>query len=260
MLTHALQPDGVTFIGVLSACSRAGLVEKGCRYFELMVEEHGIMPIQDHYTCMIDLYSRAGRVHSNMEIGKWAAESLLELEPQNPATYILLSSMYATKGEWDKVAQLRRGNQPNDIEVQKLVNDAEKYTLANHLFWGLWGLISQLCKAFLIGMASTHGDGASSNSMAATSSSQNQGSTSTRRGRGRAKNNKLRLYSQLMGEKPTIVIPPDLTQPVEHNLHMFKAKLGIICRCYAPIAAATWKEMADFQNTTLRLRLEVAIS
>ncbi|KAA8522318.1 hypothetical protein F0562_012991 [Nyssa sinensis] len=106
-------------------------------------------------------------------------------------------------------------------------------------------------------MASTHGDGASSNSMAATSSSQNQGSTSTRRGRGRAKNNKLRLYSQLMGGKPTIVIPPDLTQPVGHNLHMFEAELGIICRCYAPIAAATWKEMKDFQNTTLRLRLEV---
>ncbi|KAA8537962.1 hypothetical protein F0562_027458 [Nyssa sinensis] len=34
------------------------------------------------------------------------------------------------------------GNQPGDTEVQKLVNDAEKYTLANHLFWGLWGLIS----------------------------------------------------------------------------------------------------------------------
>ncbi|KAA8532453.1 hypothetical protein F0562_032486 [Nyssa sinensis] len=106
-------------------------------------------------------------------------------------------------------------------------------------------------------MASTHGDGASSNSMAATSSSQNQGSTSTRRGHARAKNNKLRLYSQLMGGKPIIVIPPNLTQPVGHNLPMFKAELGIICRCYAPIAAATWKEIEDFQNTTLRLRLEV---
>ncbi|KAA8518007.1 hypothetical protein F0562_015481 [Nyssa sinensis] len=105
-------------------------------------------------------------------------------------------------------------------------------------------------------MASTQGDGASSNSMAATSSSQNQGSTSTRRGRGRAKNNKLRSYTELTGRKPTIVIPPDLTQPVGHNLHMFKAELGIICRCYAPIAAATWKEMEDFQNTTLHVRLE----
>ncbi|XP_057961390.1 putative pentatricopeptide repeat-containing protein At1g68930 [Malania oleifera] len=137
MLAHGLKPDGVTFIGVLSACSRAGLVEKGRQYFESMLKEHGIMPIPDHYTCMIDLLSRAGRleeaksfinkmpcrpdaigwstllsscrVHGNMEIGEWAADSLLELEPQNPASYILLSSIYAAKGKWDNVAQLRRG-------------------------------------------------------------------------------------------------------------------------------------------------------
>ncbi|KAM0983721.1 hypothetical protein ACFX2C_011229 [Malus domestica] len=137
MLAHGLKPDGVTFIGVLSACSRAGLVEKGHQYFESMVKEHGISPIMDHYTCIIDLLSRAGRLeeaksfinkmpfrpdaigwatllsscrlHHNMEIGKWAAESLLELEPQNAASYILLSSIYAAKGEWDEVAKLRRG-------------------------------------------------------------------------------------------------------------------------------------------------------
>ncbi|KAH7569932.1 hypothetical protein JRO89_XS05G0020600 [Xanthoceras sorbifolium] len=136
MLAHGMNPDGVTFIGVLSACSRAGLVEKGRRYFESMVEEHGITPIHDHYTCMIDLLSRAGRLdeaktfinkmpfcpdaigwatllsscrtHGNVEIGKWAAESLLELEPQNPASYILLSSIYALKGKWDLVSQLRK--------------------------------------------------------------------------------------------------------------------------------------------------------
>ncbi|KAA8537992.1 hypothetical protein F0562_027428 [Nyssa sinensis] len=45
-------------------------------------------------------------------------------------------------------------------------------------------------------MDSTHGDGSSSNSMAATSSS-HQGSTSTRRDCGRAKNNQLRLYTQV---------------------------------------------------------------
>ncbi|KAM1065272.1 hypothetical protein ACFX13_021163 [Malus domestica] len=132
-----LKPDGVTFIGVLSACSRAGLVEKGHHYFESMVKEHGITPIVDHYTCIVDLLSRAGRLeeaknfinkmpfrpdaigwatllsscrlHHNMEIGKWAAESLLELEPQNAASYILLSSLYAAKGKWDEVAKLRRG-------------------------------------------------------------------------------------------------------------------------------------------------------
>lgn len=34
------------------------------------------------------------------------------------------------------------GNQPSDSEVEKLACDAEKYTLANHLFWGIWGIIS----------------------------------------------------------------------------------------------------------------------
>ncbi|KAK8579883.1 hypothetical protein V6N13_143044 [Hibiscus sabdariffa] len=34
------------------------------------------------------------------------------------------------------------GNEHSDAEVEQLLIDAEKYTLANHLFWGLWGIIS----------------------------------------------------------------------------------------------------------------------
>ncbi|XP_022631829.1 probable choline kinase 2 isoform X2 [Vigna radiata var. radiata] len=34
------------------------------------------------------------------------------------------------------------GKEPSSSEVEQLLNLAEKYTLANHLFWGLWGLIS----------------------------------------------------------------------------------------------------------------------
>lgn len=35
------------------------------------------------------------------------------------------------------------GNQPSDKEVEQLVQDVENYTLADHLFWGLWGIISE---------------------------------------------------------------------------------------------------------------------
>ncbi|KAL3616790.1 hypothetical protein CASFOL_039184 [Castilleja foliolosa] len=35
------------------------------------------------------------------------------------------------------------GNQPSDREVQQLLQEVEKYTLASHLHWGLWGLISE---------------------------------------------------------------------------------------------------------------------
>uniref|UniRef100_A0A0E0JUG4 DYW domain-containing protein n=1 Tax=Oryza punctata TaxID=4537 RepID=A0A0E0JUG4_ORYPU len=146
MLANGLKPDGVTFIGVLSACSRAGLVEKGLDYFDSMQKDHGIVPIDDHYTCMIDLYSRSGRfkeaeefikqmphspdafgwatllsscrLRGNMEIGKWAAENLLETDPQNPASYVLLCSMHAAKGQWTEVAQLRRGMRDRQVKKE----------------------------------------------------------------------------------------------------------------------------------------------
>lgn len=146
MLGHGLKPDGVTFIGVLSACSRAGLVEKGHQYFESMMKKHGIKPIPDHYTCMIDLLGRAGRLeeaksfinkmprkpdaigwatllsscrlHRNVEIGKWAAGSLLEIEPHNPASFILLSNIYAANGKWDEVAKLRRGMRDKGVRKE----------------------------------------------------------------------------------------------------------------------------------------------
>ncbi|THG23933.1 hypothetical protein TEA_015942 [Camellia sinensis var. sinensis] len=36
------------------------------------------------------------------------------------------------------------GNQPSDTEIRQLIEDVEKYTLASHLHWGLWGIISVL--------------------------------------------------------------------------------------------------------------------
>ncbi|XP_039039836.1 probable choline kinase 1 [Hibiscus syriacus] len=34
------------------------------------------------------------------------------------------------------------GNEHSDAEVEQLLVNVEKYTLANHMFWGLWGIIS----------------------------------------------------------------------------------------------------------------------
>ncbi|KAG6478388.1 hypothetical protein ZIOFF_061830 [Zingiber officinale] len=146
MLNEGVMPDGITFIGVLSACSRAGLVEKGYRYYNSMIHDHHIVPTADHYTCMIDLLSRSGRLkeaedfinqmpchpdaiawatllsscrfRNELEIGKWAAENLLELEPQNPASYVLLSSLHAARGNWDEVAHLRKGMRDKNVRKE----------------------------------------------------------------------------------------------------------------------------------------------
>jgi len=136
MLSQGMSPDHVTFIGVLSACNHAGLVDEGCQYFDSMTRCHQITPKADHYACMIDLLGRSGRLseaevlidnmpfepdatvwgallsacrtHGNIDVGKCAAEKLFKLEPQNAATYVQLSNTYAAAGRWDDAAKVRK--------------------------------------------------------------------------------------------------------------------------------------------------------
>ncbi|KAG1365712.1 pentatricopeptide repeat-containing protein [Cocos nucifera] len=128
-------PDAISFLGVLSSCRHAGLVELGCHCFDLMLE-HGIKPELDHYSCIIDLLGRAGRleealdfikrmpispnaviwgsllsscrVHGNVWIGIHAAESQILLEPGCAATYVQLANLYASVGYWNHVAKVRK--------------------------------------------------------------------------------------------------------------------------------------------------------
>lgn len=131
-----VRPNAVTFIGVLTACSHSGLVTEGKNYLDSMKGEYGVDPTVDHYECMVDIYSRAGlleealeliksmafepdaiswksllggcRTHQNLELGKIAAENLLQLEPDDPATYIVMFNLYASFGKWEEAAQFRR--------------------------------------------------------------------------------------------------------------------------------------------------------
>ncbi|KAK7315656.1 hypothetical protein VNO77_34222 [Canavalia gladiata] len=131
-----LLPNHVTFVGVLSACSHVGLVDEGIRYFESMSEVHGLVPKPEHYACIVDLLGRSGLlsrarrfiedmpiqpdamvwrtllsaciVHKNIDIGEFAASHLLDLEPKDSATYVLLSNMYAVTGKWGCRDQTRR--------------------------------------------------------------------------------------------------------------------------------------------------------
>lgn len=136
MQRQDLDMDGITFIGVISACTHAGLVDKGVQYFNMMVKDHHIEPKMEHFSCMIDLYGRAGmfekamnvinqmpfppgsniwltllaacRVYRNLELGQLAAEKLILLEPQHSAPYVLLSNIYAATGDWKAKNRVRR--------------------------------------------------------------------------------------------------------------------------------------------------------
>ncbi|KAL8537300.1 hypothetical protein ACS0TY_012450 [Phlomoides rotata] len=131
----ALCPDGITFIGVLSACVHAGLVDEGSRLFNMMSSSFGLTPKVEHYSCMVDLLSRAGRVYEawdfiqkmpkkpdeillgallvacqkqkNLDIGERVIQLLLEMEPSNSGNYIISSKIYANLKRWDECARMR---------------------------------------------------------------------------------------------------------------------------------------------------------
>lgn len=134
MANEGIKPDDITFVGLLSACTHAGLPELGRQYFSSMIHDFNISPKLHHYGCMIDLLGRAGmfdeetlmknmemkpdgaiwssllgacRVHKRVELGEYVAEHLFELEPDNPGAYVLLSNIYAGAGRWDDVARIR---------------------------------------------------------------------------------------------------------------------------------------------------------
>ena len=136
MLKTEIKPNRVTFIGVLTACSHAGMVEQGQQLFAMMEECHGVAPSEDHYACMVDLLGRAGRleealnlvkmmpmnphggvwgallgacrIHGNPDMAQIAASHLFELEPNGIGNYILLSNIYASAGRWDDVSKVRK--------------------------------------------------------------------------------------------------------------------------------------------------------
>ncbi|KAF5198481.1 Pentatricopeptide repeat-containing protein [Thalictrum thalictroides] len=136
MRDMGIKPNHVTFVGVLSACSHVGLLEEGRHYYETMETEHGVTPTREHCSCVVDMLARAGRLREaenfisqmsfdpdivvwktllgacrtcgDVEVGKRAAEKVLELDPSNSSAHVLLCNIYASTGSWDDVARVRK--------------------------------------------------------------------------------------------------------------------------------------------------------
>jgi pentatricopeptide repeat protein len=62
MLSEKLDPNIVTFLCLLNACSHSGLVEEGETWFVNMGRSHGMVLDSEHYTCIVDTFGRAGHL------------------------------------------------------------------------------------------------------------------------------------------------------------------------------------------------------
>ncbi|XP_059644164.1 pentatricopeptide repeat-containing protein At5g61800 [Cornus florida] len=136
MVKARVQPDGVTFLGVLVGCNHAGLVDEARRLFEEMETVYGVPRELKHYGCMADLLGRAGlireamemidampmrgdvyvwggvlggcRIHGNVEVAEKAAEHVIQVKPEDGGVYSVLANIYANAEQWDDLAKIRR--------------------------------------------------------------------------------------------------------------------------------------------------------
>ncbi|XP_042505630.1 pentatricopeptide repeat-containing protein At4g18840-like [Macadamia integrifolia] len=136
MLDSQMPPDEATFLSVLSSCRHSGFVEEGRRFFNLMSQVYNVKPRLDHYGCMVDLLGRAGLLDEakeliekmeikssvpmwgallgacsrlgNVEMGEYAAKHLMEMDPNDPSSYVVLSNMYAAAGMNEDAIEVRK--------------------------------------------------------------------------------------------------------------------------------------------------------
>ncbi|KAM5550934.1 pentatricopeptide repeat-containing protein [Rosa sericea] len=138
-----IQPDVVTFVGVLAACSHGGLVAEGQKYFRDMSTVYNLTPQTEHYGCMVDLLGRAGlineaeefvnnmpiepdafvwgallgacRIHGKVELAETVMKKLLKVEPERDGAYVLMSNIYSSANKWRDAVQLRRAMKEKNV-------------------------------------------------------------------------------------------------------------------------------------------------
>uniref|UniRef100_A0A0E0AN68 Uncharacterized protein n=1 Tax=Oryza glumipatula TaxID=40148 RepID=A0A0E0AN68_9ORYZ len=146
MKRDRIAPDKVTFVALLSCCSHAGLIDKGLHLYHSMLHDYNISPEKEHYSCIVDLYSRCGkldeawcfmsnmaeepeidvlggllaacRVHNRMDIAELVGKRIFEQNPNDPGYHILLSNIYADAGMWSDVTRIRTMIQERNLKKE----------------------------------------------------------------------------------------------------------------------------------------------
>ncbi|PON59466.1 Tetratricopeptide-like helical domain containing protein [Parasponia andersonii] len=139
-LDDKIRPDGVVLLGVLTACTHAGLQKEGPLLLDNMKSRYGILPKHEHYSCVVDLLCRAGklkeahelirkmpmkplasvwgallsgcRIHNNVDLAELAVKELLLLENGDKTgedgVYVQLSNIYLAAQRREDAIRIRK--------------------------------------------------------------------------------------------------------------------------------------------------------
>ncbi|GFY82991.1 pentatricopeptide repeat (PPR) superfamily protein [Actinidia rufa] len=167
MKNNGIKPNYVTFLGALCACSHAGLVEDGYRFFRDMQYVHKVKPVMAHYGAIVDCFGRAGRltkaytfiknmpvkpdaviwrtllnacnihdVNDYSGVGEMVRKSLLELEPRRSGNFVMVANKYAEVGMWEKVECVRSGMRDRGLKKMAGVSSVQVDSSIHRFFSG----------------------------------------------------------------------------------------------------------------------------
>ncbi|CAO1942314.1 unnamed protein product [Urochloa humidicola] len=153
MMAGGVEPNEITFLTLLYACSHSGLKDEGMECFEFMTKTYGLQPSVKHYTCIVDLLGRSGRlneaealilsmpvrpdgviwktllsackIQKNFVMAERIAERVIELDPHDSASYVLLSNIRATSSRWEDVSMVRETMRKHNVRKEPGVSWVE---------------------------------------------------------------------------------------------------------------------------------------
>ncbi|MCO5560041.1 hypothetical protein L7F22_013647 [Adiantum nelumboides] len=160
MMNYGLVPDCLTYLCLLSACSRLGLVHEGCWHYITMTEYWNLKPTSEHYGCMVDLWGRVGclkqahevlgslpaaksyvnwkcllhhaQAHGRIDLAKVCLDEALHIEGcKAESAYVLMARFFGDdelQGEFDGVRQFRLYNEWNLPAKAFIEADGEVHT------------------------------------------------------------------------------------------------------------------------------------
>ncbi|KAL2514858.1 Pentatricopeptide repeat-containing protein [Forsythia ovata] len=183
MKSEGVEPTDVTFLSLLHACSHVGLVQKGMKFFELMVKDYGMRPRMEHYACLTDMIGRAGLINEaknfiaglsvkpdvlvwqallgaasirgDIETAKYAADQLARDAPDSPVPYISMANIYSSQGHWRERARtikkmkekgVKKETGISWIEIDKKIHS---FVVADQMHpqgYNIYGILSELLR------------------------------------------------------------------------------------------------------------------
>ncbi|KAH7331567.1 hypothetical protein KP509_20G040700 [Ceratopteris richardii] len=133
MQKQKVKADAITFTCLLNSCSHTSLISKGFEYFRCMREVYNVIPREDHYTCVVDLLARSGkllaaeyftemmcpssegawltlliacRTCGEVDLGIRCFEQLVTLNARSAAWYAIMVDIYEDDGQFDDATRL----------------------------------------------------------------------------------------------------------------------------------------------------------